>query len=288
MMKHHPDHNPSNYAEEERWSKDVNVAYDILSDPDERAAYDRSLHEAELGRGGAGYTATAERTTVNPAQSESGYGGDPQTARERSSSRTAFSGPPIGPMKLTTTWVMLWALATTGLIAYRNQANAPSPGVISSPSPDLQSSSAQNAPPRQVESSSPTETITSPEVSKPPQAQDFGDTSDGKLLKPLREDIGRRYSSAFHNCLSEVTTSAEAEACVQAEQKIQESLRDQRLSDEGDSDGGATRNIYRFVDREMDACARDDSPLSTRVCELRALTETNYAQDARVNEANTP
>ena len=52
-MKHHPDKNPGDKHAEVRF-KELNEAYQVLSDGQKRAAYDRFGHAGVNGQGGAG------------------------------------------------------------------------------------------------------------------------------------------------------------------------------------------------------------------------------------------
>jgi molecular chaperone DnaJ len=50
-LKYHPDRNPGDHTAEEKF-KSASEAYQVLSDPDKRAAYDRYGHAGVNGAGG--------------------------------------------------------------------------------------------------------------------------------------------------------------------------------------------------------------------------------------------
>src|SRR6478736_8491729 len=86
-MTYHPDRNNGSKEAEERF-KEITEAYDVLRDPQKRAAYDRYGEAGLRGGGGAGYHHVDLSEALSMFMRDfGGFGGFEQQGRGASSSR---------------------------------------------------------------------------------------------------------------------------------------------------------------------------------------------------------
>ena len=92
-MQYHPDKNQGDKAAEEKF-KEISEAYDVLSDDQKRAAYDRFGHDAFSGGGGGGHSGREYASNFADIFEDlfggfGGFGGGNQQSRQEAATRGA-------------------------------------------------------------------------------------------------------------------------------------------------------------------------------------------------------